>query len=101
MTKTLLALAAGAAFFVFALPGSADASERADGVRNTVEQTEFSSRHRRWHRPRYVVRRGYYHRPYYAAPYYGGYGYGYPYGGYYRRGPVVGLGFGPFGFGVW
>jgi hypothetical protein len=98
MAKTLVALAAGAALFVFALPGPASADERrADGVRNSVEQMEFSSRHRRWHR-RHFVRRHYY-RPYYAAPYYG-YGYGYPYG-YYRPRPFVGLGFGPFGFGVW
>jgi hypothetical protein len=97
MTKTFLALTAGAALFMYALPDPANASEqRADGIRNAVEQTEFSSRHRRWHRPRYVVRRGYY-RPYYAAPYYG---YGYPYG-YYRPGPAVGFGIGPFGFGVW
>jgi hypothetical protein len=97
MLKTLLALAAGAAFLVFGLPGPAGAAERgADGAR--VKHTDISSYHRGWHRPYY--RRGYwrgYYRPYrYAYPY--AYGYGYPY--YYRR-PFVGFGVGPFGFGVW
>jgi hypothetical protein len=97
MTKALLALAAGAALFVFALPGPADAGERrADGIRNSVEQTEFSSRHRRWHRHRHFVRRGYY-RPYYGHPY--AYGWGHPY--YYGHRPFIGVGVGPFGFGVW
>jgi hypothetical protein len=97
MAKTLLALAAGASLLVLALPGPASAAERrADGIRNNIEQTEFSSMHRRWHRPRYVVRRAY--RPYYYGyPY--AYGYGYPY--YYRPRPFVGFGVGPFGFGVW
>ena len=98
MAKTLLALAAGASLLVLALPGPAGAAERrADGIRSNAGPTEFSSYHRRWHRG-YVVRRAY--RPYYGYgygyPY--AYGYGYPY--YYRR-PFVGLGFGPFGFGVW
>jgi hypothetical protein len=99
MTKTLLALAAGASLLVLALPGPAGAAERrADGIRSNAEATEFSSVYRRYHR-RYVVRRAY-------RPYYGGYGYGYPYAygygsPYYYRRPFVGLGLGPFGFGIW
>ena len=96
MAKTLLALAAGASLVMLALPGSASAAERrADGIRSNIEQTEFSSMHRRWHRRGYVVRRAY--RPYYGYPY--AYGYGYPY--YYQPRPFVGFGVGPFGFGVW
>jgi hypothetical protein len=96
MTKTLLALVAGASLLVLALPGPAGAAERrTDGIRNGGDLTEFSSYHRRWHRRGYVVRRAY--RPYYGYPY--AYGYGYPY--YYRPRPFVGFGFGPFGFGVW
>jgi hypothetical protein len=99
MAKTLLTLAAGAALFAFTLPGPADAAERrADGLRNNIEQTEFSSGHRRWHRKRVVVRRYHYpHYGYYGHPY--AYGWGYPY--YYRPRPFIGFGVGPFGFGVW
>jgi hypothetical protein len=98
MAKTLLALAAGASLLVLALPGPAGAAERpADGIRSNAEPTEFSSYYRRWHRPRYVVRRAY--RPYYYGGYPYAYGYGYPY--YYRPRPFVGFGVGPFGFGVW
>jgi hypothetical protein len=96
MSKILLSLAAGTALFVLALPSSAGAAERrADGVRNAVEHTDFSSYHRRGHRRGYVVRRAY--RPYYGYPY--AYGWGYPY--YYQPRPFVGFGVGPFGFGVW
>jgi hypothetical protein len=96
MTKTLLALAAGASLLVLALPGPAGAAERRDdGIRSNAQSTEFSSVYRRYHR-RYVVRRAY--RPYYGYGYPYAYGYGYPY--YYRR-PFVGLGVGPFGFGIW
>jgi hypothetical protein len=98
MTKIWLSLAAGALLCVLALPNPADAADRrSDGVRNSIEQTEFSSRHRRWHR-RHFVRRYYApHYGYYGHPY--AYGYGYPY--YYRHRPFVGFGFGPFGFGIW
>src|SRR4051812_44692226 len=42
MTKTLLALAAGASLLVLALPGPAGAAERrADGIRSNGEATEF------------------------------------------------------------
>jgi hypothetical protein len=97
MAKIFLGLAAGALLIVLALPGPAGAAERrADGIRSNsdIEQTEFSSRHRRWHRHRYYVRR--YHRPYYGYPYYG---WGHPYG-YYRPGPAIGLSFG-FGPRFW
>jgi len=102
MTRTILSLASAALFAALALPGAAGAADgkRTDGVTGQAPQaTEFSSRHRRWHRPR-VVRR--YYRPRYVYPrYYGNY-YAYaPYGYYYRPyyGPrVYGPGF-SFGFG--
>jgi hypothetical protein len=98
MPRILLALAAGASLVLLALPGPAAAAEpRADGARNAVEHTDFSSYHRRWHRKRYVVRRAY--RPYYGYGYAYPYAYGYPY--YYRPRPFIGFGVGPFGFGVW
>jgi hypothetical protein len=46
--------------------------------------------------PRYYSQRYYYNEPYYAAP---AYPYGYPYG--YYDGLRVGIGIGPFGFGIW
>ena len=92
MAKMIISLAAAALLSTLALPGAASAadSKRADGLTNKAPQaTEFSSRHRRWHRPR-VVRRHYrspryyrnnyayapypysqqYYRPYYAPRYY-------------------------------
>jgi hypothetical protein len=60
---------------VLALPGPVAAAQaRGDGVANVDQMTEFSSRHRRWHR-RYYGRRyyrgpRYYAYPYYSRPYY-------------------------------
>ena len=55
----------------------------------------------------YNTRRAYRSQSYYAAGYYSGYGPGY-YSGYYGQpgygyygGPRVGVGIGPFGFGMW
>jgi hypothetical protein len=103
MTKTIISLAATALLSALVLPGPAGAADkRADGLTNKAPQaTEFSSRHRRWHRPR-VVRR-YYRYPRYRysyRPYYGYYAYA-PYPYYYRPyyGPrFYGPGF-SFGFG--
>jgi hypothetical protein len=103
--KMFGSLAAAAALLALTLPGPASAadSKRADGITEKAPQaTEFSSRHRRWHR-RHVVRRYYRPRYSYRYPrYYGNY-YAYqPYPYYYRRpyyGPrVYGPGF-SFGFG--
>jgi hypothetical protein len=85
MPKLLAACAALAVTAMFALPGSAGATEqRADGIRNN-DGIEVSSRHRHYRRyhygpryyygyrrhwaPRYYYARPYY-RPYYARPYY-------------------------------
>jgi Ni/Co efflux regulator RcnB len=77
MAKMIVSLAAAALLSALALPGPASAADkRADGLANAAPQaTEFSSRHRRWHRPR-VVRRyyrypryRYRYRPYAYAPY--------------------------------
>jgi hypothetical protein len=103
-------MAAFALLATVALPGSATAAERgADGLKANQPgaETDFSSYHRRWHRP-VVVRRAWgprygYYRPYYAGypyyrPYYAGYPYAYGYGygyPYYRPGISIGFGFGP------
>lgn len=86
MSKMFSVLVAICALWIIALPGSADAAQRAaDGIRN-LDQYEFSSARRQ----RRVVRR-YYARRYYVQPnYYGPYGYQ-PYGyqpyGYYAPVP--------------
>jgi hypothetical protein len=118
MSKVLGTTAAFALLATLALSGSASAAERrADGLKlnQPGAETDFSSYHRRWHRPyRYGYYRpwryryGYYrpwYRPYYAGygyyrpwyrpyyrPWYAGYGYGYP---YYRPGISISFGFGP------
>ncbi len=98
--RKILATCAGLTLIAaFALPVPAVAAEkRADGVRN-AEQTDVSSQRRRYRRnvyrsgPRY----GYYRQHYYNAPYYA-----YAPQPYYRPyyGPRVGVGVGPFGFGL-
>ena len=102
MPKLFATLAALAFTFLLAMPGPAEARERADGLRN-AEKMEFSSHRRRYrhvHRYRYH-RHGYWGpRPYYAGyPYYRPWGS--PYYGYGYYGPRVGVGIGPFGFGIW
>jgi hypothetical protein len=81
MSKVLAVFAVLGALFVFALPTSASAASKQDGVRAHADQYEFSSTYyyRRHWRPRYYP----YYRPYYYGyrPYYRPY-YGY---GYYRR----------------
>ena len=103
MAKMIVSLAAAALLSALALPGPASAADkRADGLANTAPQaTEFSSRHRRWHRPR-VVRR-YYRYPRYRYRYPRAYAY-YPYPYYYRPypyyyGPGVGIHTPGFSFG--
>ena len=101
MTKMIVSLAAATLLSALALPGPAGAADnnRADGLANTAAQaTEFSSRHRRWHRPR-VVRR-YYRYPRYRyrswprAYAYAPYPYYYrPYPYYYGWGPSFSFGF--------
>ncbi|HKG00764.1 MAG TPA: hypothetical protein VKB15_09090 [Xanthobacteraceae bacterium] len=102
MSKILASVAAFALVAMLALPGPANAAERrADGLRanQAAAPTEFSSRHRRWHRRHIVVRRAYGPRfgyyPY-ARPLYAGYPYDRSWWGgpYYRPGPAVSFGFG-------
>jgi hypothetical protein len=115
MSKFLAGIAALALAGAATMPISASATERQAGIStDSVQSTELSSRHRRWHHRRhfygyryYGPRRyygyQYYHpRRYYYGPRYGYYGYRYPYYGYpyrYYR-PGITLGLGPFGFGV-
>jgi hypothetical protein len=86
-----------AALMLVAAPGVGVAAQtnKAPAVKQATEQaTDFSSRHRRWHRVRYVrpYYRPYAYRPYYAPrPYYSPYGY---YGNPYYRRPGVYFGFG-------
>ena len=101
MSRILAGIAALGLVGLAAMPVTATAAERQDGVtKSNVQSTDLSSRHRRWHRHRYGYYRPHYYRPYrryyYGAPY-PYYGYGYPYG-YYRPGLAFGLG--PFGFRV-
>ena len=104
MRKLLLTFAALAFTSVLAMPGPAEARQRADGLYK-AEEMEFSA-HRRRYKHRHV-RRYYAPRYGYYAPrrYYGGYPYyrpwGYPAYGYGYYGPRVGIGIGPFGFGLW
>jgi hypothetical protein len=113
MYKCLAGMAAAAVVTTVATvaassPANAFAVRHAPGVAQdqaTVEQVWHRGRpHRRYYRHGY---RG--HRYYYGGgPYYygGPYAYGAPYP-YYRRHygygprPFVGIGIGPFGFGVW
>jgi hypothetical protein len=77
MSKLLNGLAASALLLVIALPGSADAAQRAEGLSNAGDY-EVSAQYRR----RYV--RPYYPRRYYARRYYAPYRY-YPRRYYARR----------------
>jgi len=102
MSKYLAGLAALALMGAATLPLQANAAERHAGI--TTHSTDLSAqrywhhgywRHRYWG-PRYGYWRHRYWGPrygYYRHPY--AYGYGYP---YYRPGPFVSFGFGPFGF---
>lgn len=87
-----------AALMMVAAPSAGVAAQadagKAPAAKQASEQaTDFSSRHRRWHRYRYV-RPYYYPYAYYPRPYYSPYRsygyYGYP---YYRR-PGIYFGFG-------
>jgi Ni/Co efflux regulator RcnB len=103
MAKMIVSLAAAALLSALALPGTASAADkRADGLANAAPRaTEFSSWHRRWHRPR-VIRRHVYRYPryrrwgprYYAyAPYPYYRPYPYYYGGPAFYGPSFSFGF--------
>jgi len=98
--KKLLATCAVLTFAAaFTLPAPAVAAEkRADGVHNQ-DQIEVSDQRRRYRRAYrgYGPRYGYYRPHYYNAPYYA-----YAPRPYYRPyyGPRVGVGVGPFGFGL-
>jgi len=106
MSKMIGSFAAAALLLALTLPGPAGAadSRRTDGLTNATPQvTDISSRHRRWHRPRVVVRYGYrYPRYRYYGNYYAYAPYPYYYRPYYYRsyyGPrFYGPGF-SFGFG--
>ncbi len=93
----IIAGGAIAALMLVAAPsvGVAAQTNKAPAVKQATEQaTDFSSRHRRWHRVRYArpYYRPYAYRPYYAPrPYYSPYGY---YGNPYYRRPGVSFGFG-------
>ena len=92
----IIAGGAIAALMLVAAPGVGVAAQtKAPAVKQATEQaTDFSSRHRRWHRVRYVrpYYRPYAYRPYYAPrPYYSPYGY---YGNPYYRRPGISFGFG-------
>jgi len=102
MSRTLAGLAALALMGAAALPLQANAAERHGASNNASNQSTTLSAQRHW-------RHGYYRHHYwgpryrYYGPRYGYYGgpyYGYPYR-YYRPGPVIGFGIGPFGFGVY
>jgi hypothetical protein len=105
MSKYLSGIAAltllGAA--TFALP--ANAAERQAGATAIHQSTEVSSQRRHYRHGR-VYARHWNGRRYYAGPrrywgpgpVYGYYDDPYPYYGYYRPGPFVSFGFGPFGF---
>ncbi|MBV8835881.1 MAG: hypothetical protein JO000_05035 [Alphaproteobacteria bacterium] len=96
MSRTLAGFAALALMGAAALPLQANAAER-HGATNTNQSVTLSAqrhyyRHRYWG-PRYRYwgpRYGYYGDPYYGYPY-----------RYYRPGPAIGFGIGPFGFGVY
>ena len=99
MSRFLTGIAALTLAGAAMIPMQASAAERAAGASTanaTTLSTEISGQRRYW-RHRY----GYYPRRYWG-PRYGYYGYrapyyAYPYG-YYRPGPFVSFGFGPFGF---
>ena len=108
MYKSLAGIAAAAVLTLAAVP---TAPANAAPIRNApglaehqsgVEQVQYRRYNRRYYRGYYGPRRGYY---YGGSPYYyGGYApYAYAPYPYYRRyyGPRVGVGIGPFGFGVW
>ena len=107
MYKSLAGMAAAAVLGVVAMPtGPANAApiQNAPGFaehQSGVEQVQYRRYHRRYYRGYYGPRRYYYGGgPYY----YGGYApYAYAPYPYYRRyyGPRVGVGIGPFGFGIW
>jgi hypothetical protein len=102
MSKLLAGIAGLSLVGLAAMPVTASAAEPQDGVTNaTVQSTDLSSRHRRWHHRRYGYRYYYGPRRYWGPRYgYYGYPYGYPYYSYYRPAPLVGFGVGPFGFRV-
>ena len=111
MTKILGCIAAVALMGAAALPLPANAAGKKSGITSDQaagQVTDMSSQ-RRYHRRHYVRRhwapRRYYGPRYgYYGPRYGYYGYphayGYPYYSYYRPGPFVSFGVGPFGFRV-
>lgn len=110
MYKSLASCAAAAMLAAFAATGPTAAADQSQATGINKQQNageEFSSQ-RRVRRNRVIVRRGGYYGPrrYWApGPYaYGAYPYGYaqPYSyRYYRPGPAISFGVGPFGFGVW
>lgn len=117
MYRSLAGVAAAVVLAVVAVPtapADAAAIRHASGITDhasnveTVQYRRYRGRYWRGPGPR-VYRYGYRRAwPYYYGGYpyaYGGYPYaygGYPYyRGYYAPRPFVGVGIGPFGFGVW
>jgi hypothetical protein len=101
----IAAVAALAAVAVPTAPANAAAIRHASGIteqQSNVETVQYRRYRRGYWRGHYGPRRYYGYR----RPYYGGY---YPYAyapypyyrRYYRPRPFVGVGIGPFGFGVW
>ena len=85
MSKPLVVLAAFALLFVIALPGSADAAERAEGFKNSGEY-EVSAQRKRYVRRVYPRR---YYAPYpYSDPYFPPAPY-IPLAPEYRLGPIL------------
>jgi hypothetical protein len=108
MVKSLMGIAAAAVLAAVTLPtvpANAAAIRHAPGVaehQSNVDTVQYRRHYRGYRHGRW---RGYHGpRRYYGGPrYYGGYPYAYAPYPYYRRyyGPRVGIGIGPFGFGVW
>lgn len=104
MSKLLAGIAGLGLLGLAAMPVTATAAERHNGITTTpaAQSTELSSQRRHWrhrhygYRPYYGPRRYYgpgygYYRPYPSYGYYGS-----PY--YYRPRPFVSFGVGPLGF---
>ena len=107
MTNFLAGIAALTLVGTVALPQQAKAAERQlAGITKSQAQVDEMSAQRRYHR-RYYARRHWAPRRHFGPRY--GYGYPHAYGypayaypsyGYYRPGPFVSFGVGPFGFGL-
>lgn len=107
VTLSLLAAAAVGAISIGSVSAGMPVGNLAGLGENHLQDVRLvCDRFGRCYNTRRAYVRRYYRRPGYYGGYYGypGYGYygGYGYPGYgYYGGPRVGVGIGPFGFGVW